>query len=154
MIPMTPHETETGFELKKRVSWKGIFVREYNSTQGDHPMCSDNLPVSLDWSHSSDIQFKGIDESRERNSKYVFPRRLSYEARRRRVFGDGDGKRDEESNYWTQPAAFAGNKAQENSVMDLDELLQQEDIELDASKMVFYCRHAQNEDDDDDDSED
>lgn len=165
MISYTPEETETGFELKKRVSWKGIFIREYNTTKGDHPMCSDNLPVSLDWSHSDDV-FKTIDESRERNSKYVFPRRLTYEDRRKRVFGEEEEEEEELEerdgvimnsvvDYWDQSAAFAGNEAQQNSLMDFDDLIQQESAELDAEAQVFYCRHVRDfyEDDEDDDEE-
>lgn len=151
MIAYASNDTETGFDMnmKKQVQWKGVFVREYNSTKGDHPFCSDSLPVSLDWTYSGD-KFKNIEESRERNSKYVFPRRLSYEDRRRRVFGEEDvSKKGSFTNWWGQPE----KPVEETSVMNLDEIIEQENVEVDAAKKVFYCRHLKDEDDESDEED-
>ena len=73
---------------KKRVSWNQIQTREYALVVGDHPLCQDGLPVSLDWKysdHTADSLTKSPKLS-ERKQQYVFPRRLSYEERKRRLF--------------------------------------------------------------------
>lgn len=160
MISIIAPEPETPcYGMKKRVSWKGAFVREYNVTMGDHPMCSDSLPVSLDWSHSDEVTFKNIDESRERNSKYAFPKRLSYEDRRRRVFGEGDAHCEGEMlRYWVQSTNSAGKEAHETSLMDLDHTIEQIEKEvygeIEATKQVVYCRHAKGDEDDENDDDD
>jgi hypothetical protein len=72
---------------KKRVSWDKIHKREYALVVGDHPLCQDGLPVSLDWQFNdacSDFLEQAIKVS-ERKQSYVFPRRLSYEERRERL---------------------------------------------------------------------
>eukprot|EP00934_Nitzschia_sp_Nitz4_P007199 Nitzschia sp. Nitz4//scaffold406_size10313//5930//6598//NITZ4_009076-RA/size10313-processed-gene-0.5-mRNA-1//-1//CDS//3329551128//7189//frame0 len=74
---------------KKRVSWGRIHTREYALVVGEHPLCQDGLPVSLDWQHADDaVPPKLIPQApkvSERTQSYVFPRRLSYEERRRRL---------------------------------------------------------------------
>ena len=151
MLPASPQETETGFALKKRVSWKGVFVREYNVTVGDHPMCSDHLPLSLDWSHSDDIKVKNIESSRERQSNYRFPKRLSFEERRKRIFGEDQQQTG--NCEWVRPASLGPKAAHEQSLMDLDEGLEQDKEEYDAAQSVIYCPHVRDEDDDDDDDD-
>jgi hypothetical protein len=72
---------------KKRVRWDKIQTREYALVVGDHPLCQDGLPVSLDWKYSdcySNCLIKSFKLS-ERKQSYVFPRRLSYEERRQRL---------------------------------------------------------------------
>ena len=70
---------------KKRVSWDRIQTREYALVVGDHPLCQDGLPVSLDWPyHDTFTTLDSLDVS-ERKHSYVFPRRLSYEERQRRI---------------------------------------------------------------------
>jgi len=72
---------------KKRVSWDRIQTREYALVVGDHPLCQDGLPVSLDWKfsdHCSNSIFQALKIS-ERKQSYIFPRRLSYDERRRRL---------------------------------------------------------------------
>jgi hypothetical protein len=72
---------------KKRVSWDKIHKREYALVVGDHPLCQDGLPVSLDWQFSdacSDFLEQAIKVS-ERKQSYIFPRRLSYEERKERL---------------------------------------------------------------------
>jgi hypothetical protein len=71
---------------KKRVRWDTIQTREYALVVGDHPLCQDGLPVSLDWKYSdySNCLIKSFKLS-ERKQSYVFPRRLSYEERRQRL---------------------------------------------------------------------
>ena len=75
---LRPHSSR----LKKRVSWNNIQTREYSLVVGDHPLCQDGLPVSLDWqfSDSSPRSFQ-VDNVTERSKSYVFPRRLSYQER-------------------------------------------------------------------------
>ena len=119
-------------------------------------MCSDNLPVSLDWSHSDDVEVRTIESSRERKSNYVFPRRLSYADRKRRIFGEeqeAENETEEWSNEWTQPASLQVNQLAQQSMMDIDEALDHDEIEVDASRGVIYCRHLQDDADDDDDDD-
>jgi hypothetical protein len=69
---------------QRRISFSQVQIREYAVTIGDHPMCSDGMPLSLDWDYY-DEQTQDIDSSSERLGLYKFPRRLSYEERRDRV---------------------------------------------------------------------
>lgn len=145
MLSVSPQESETGFELKKRVSWKGVFVREYNCTLGDHPLCSDSLPLSLDWSYSEDVKVKNIESSRERQSSYTFPKRLSYEDRKRRLTGDDDSA--DEQHQFAKPVVLVDSQPQqpvENEDMDAS----------DGSQGVIYCRHVIDEEDEDDATDD
>lgn len=77
--PIVPQHSP---RLKKRVSWNSIHTREYALVVGDHPLCQDGLPVSLDWqfSDSSPKSFQ-VDNVTERSKSYAFPRRLSYQER-------------------------------------------------------------------------
>lgn len=36
------------------VRFKDVRVREYAVIVGDHPLCSDNLPLTLDWKHAEE----------------------------------------------------------------------------------------------------
>ena len=138
MLSVSTQESEQGFD-KKRVSWKGLEIRMYNCCKGDHPLCSDNLPLSLDWSYSQNIKVKNIESSRERKSRYTFPKRLSYEDRKKRLSGDNDSVEDQWK--FAKPAA-----QQEEEAVEI--------VENDGSQNVIYCRHAidEEEEDNDDDS--
>ena len=153
MLSVTLEESDTcvGFELKKSVSWKGIFIREYDVTVGDHPLCRDNLPLSLDWSHSNQEKIKNIDCGRERMSNYVFPKRLSYEDRRRRIFGDPDQCESKEQPHRasTQVTPEKVSKA----LMSLDKFLEKDKINAEASKGVIYCRHVRDAEEDEKESD-
>ena len=76
---------------KKRVSWDRIHTREFALVVGDHPLCQDGLPVSLDWQHTDNTQpakkIAGLEYPKvsERKNSYAFPKRLSYEERRERL---------------------------------------------------------------------
>jgi len=72
--------------VKRRVSFSSVEVREYSVTVGDHPLCYDGLPLSLDWEHCEEPSVRSIEESRERDSQYRPPRRLSFDERRDRLF--------------------------------------------------------------------
>lgn len=78
-------------QAKKRVSWDRIHTREYALVVGDHPLCQDGLPVSLDWQHADNTlpvkKIAGPEAPKvsERRHSYVFPKRLSYEERRQRL---------------------------------------------------------------------
>jgi len=61
-------------------------VREYSLTVGDHPLCFDGLPLSLDWDHSNVLLFQDIQQSRERTARYEPPKRLSFDERRQKLF--------------------------------------------------------------------
>ena len=90
---------------KKRVSWDCIHTREFALVVGDHPLCQDGLPVSLDWQHVDDTKpapkiVAHEAPVRERKHSYVFPKRLSYQERRQRLcsvsgFTDDQVKNDE-----------------------------------------------------------
>lgn len=73
---------------KKRVSWDRIDTREFALVVGDHPLCNDGLPVSLGWQYS-DCGPNSLVKASERKQSYVFPRRLSYDERRQRLFLTG-----------------------------------------------------------------
>jgi len=120
-------------------------------------MCSDNLPLSLDWSHSDDLKVRPIESSRERKANYKFPKRLSYEDRARRIFGNDLGIAMDASS--SDPAIHNADVLQasqgvQESMMDLDEALEHDNIEVDASEGVIYCRHAHDEKDDEDEEGD
>jgi hypothetical protein len=80
-------------EEKKRVSWDRIHTREFELVVGDHPMCNDGLPVSLGWQYSDCCPNSLVEDHQlnvsERKHSYVFPRRLSYDERRQRLFLGG-----------------------------------------------------------------
>lgn len=63
-----------------------VEIREYSLTFGDHPSCSDSLPLSLDWAYSEEPHFRSIDRSKERDGKYSRPSRLSQDERKQRVY--------------------------------------------------------------------
>ena len=118
-------------------------------------MCSDNLPVSLDWSHSDDVEVRTIESSRERKANYVFPRRLSYEDRARRIFGEEDEIEAFVEDEWTnEHGSFALVEGAQQSMVDLSEAMEHDEIEVDASQGVIYSRHLQDDVDDEDDDDD
>ena len=61
-----------------------VEVREYCITIGDHPLCSDALSLSLDWSHAP-AYCKDIALSQNRGYFYQPPRRLCQKDRRQRL---------------------------------------------------------------------
>lgn len=61
-----------------------VEVREYCVTVGDHPACSDELPLSLDWCHAP-AYFTDIQHSKNRGFYYQAPRRLSLQDRCKRL---------------------------------------------------------------------
>ena len=75
--------------LKRRVSFHKIEVREYSVTVGDHPLCRDGLPLELDWAHGPSTEINMMC-SRQRETKYQMPRRLSYEEKRNRLINTTD----------------------------------------------------------------
>jgi hypothetical protein len=75
--------------LKRRVSFSKIEIREYSVTIGDHPLCQDGLPLSLDWEHSESTEVN-MSCSRERTEKYQMPRRMTYQEKRDRIIATKD----------------------------------------------------------------
>lgn len=71
---------------RRTVSFKNVEVREYSITVGDHPLCYDGLPLTLDWEHSETVEIRDVSTSRERSGNYRAPRRLSFGERRDRLF--------------------------------------------------------------------
>mmetsp|Transcript_8579 Transcript_8579/g.13155 ORF Transcript_8579/g.13155 Transcript_8579/m.13155 type:complete len:408 (-) Transcript_8579:125-1348(-) len=88
-------ETDTSKDnaLTKKVTFSTVQVREYSITVGNHPLCRDNMPLTLDWSYitkpvesvfySPQADFFGhfdiLDEPSYR------PRKLSYAERKQRL---------------------------------------------------------------------
>lgn len=74
---------------KKRVSWDRIHTREFSLVVGDHPFCQDGLPVSLGWHHADNPEpcrkITCTESLSERRTSYNFPKRMSYEERKRRI---------------------------------------------------------------------
>jgi len=81
---------------------KKVEVREYCVTLGDHPICSDCLPLSLDWHHSK-AYYSDITHSNHRGRYYQPPRRLSFQDRRKRLKKVADYP-EEVLDALTQPA--------------------------------------------------
>lgn len=79
---------KSSFLQRKRVSWDRIHTREFALVVGDHPLCQDGLPVSLDWQHTDRNAESLVNQAlkvSERTNSYAFPKRLSYEERRQRL---------------------------------------------------------------------
>lgn len=69
----------------KQVSFSTVEVREYCLTVGDHPLCRDGMPITLDWKYNEETTFVNVPyESRNRNQG-GFPRRLDYNERLARL---------------------------------------------------------------------
>lgn len=84
-----PRSYSQSSHAKKRVSWDRIHTREFALVVGDHPLCQDGLPVSLDWQHTDNPEPAQMISCQaplsERRTSYIFPRRLSYDERRKRL---------------------------------------------------------------------
>jgi hypothetical protein len=111
-------------------------------------MCSDGMPIQLDWSHNGE-KVKDIECSRERTSRYVFPRRLSLEDRRQRLQASETEERGWPY-YWKQPASLRKSEAEQQSLFDIDSALTTDDVEDEAAENVIYCRHLKGEEQEDD----
>lgn len=90
---------------ERRVSFHpDVEIREHSICVGDHPLCYDGLPLSLDWAHTETPIYRHIDQSRHRTSRYRAPRRMDFAERRERVFdvqtdpGDFESERSTELN--------------------------------------------------------
>ena len=90
---LPPSFSNTKIKKKKRVQWSHILqhVREYSLCVGDHPMCSDKLPLQLDWQYHEDapcpslVNNNAITMIPTRTAAYIFPRRLSYHEKTQRL---------------------------------------------------------------------
>ena len=117
----------------------------FAGTKGDHPLCSDNLPLSLDWDYSENEKVKNIENSSERTSRYVFPKRLSYEDRKKRLSEDDDSVEEDEWQF-AKPVAMEVSSVEEDHDIEV--------VENNGSQSVIYCRHAISEEDNDHDTDD
>jgi hypothetical protein len=88
---------------RRSVSFKSVEVREYSITVGDHPLCYDGLPLTLDWEHSDTVEIRDVSTSRERRGNYRAPRRLSFDERRDRLFSVASSLASSSS-----PCSFSG----------------------------------------------
>ena len=72
--------------MKRKVLFGSVFVREYASTVGDHPLCSDSCPLTLDWSYF-EIMERDLEsfESKRCLLRHKAPRRLNIDQRRDRI---------------------------------------------------------------------
>ena len=61
-----------------------VTIREYSITVGDHPLCHDAFPLSLDWSHAPEY-CTDIVQSKSRGYRYQPPRVLGLQERRQRL---------------------------------------------------------------------
>lgn len=61
-----------------------VTIREYSITIGDHPLCNDALPLSLDWSHAPEY-CTDLGQSKSRGNRYQPPRILCLQERRQRL---------------------------------------------------------------------
>lgn len=72
---------------QKRVSFSKAEIREYAVVVGDHPLCEDGLPISLDWKHTQETKVIdlaiGHDSSLDKRLSSL--RRLSYDDRVERL---------------------------------------------------------------------
>ena len=83
--------------LKKKVSFSNICVREYNVTLGDNPSVSSGAPLTLGWNfcEHKPIRLDDNDLARKRR-KAKCPRTLSYYERRYLLFWFGVPAKDQE----------------------------------------------------------
>ena len=72
----------------KRVTFGNISIREYACTVGDHPLCTDSCPISLDWNyyaHEFPISISSFPKQNISHTKshnhHGLVRRLTYEER-------------------------------------------------------------------------
>ena len=130
-------------------------------------MCSDQLPISLDWSHTKGIRksLNGSSRCPERMSTYVFPRRLTYEDRLRRLYGhdiDVDDDDDDDSSIFSflqstdfrfaMPSATEIHRSTRRSLMDeIDYYDEEEGHAHHSPKEVIYCPHILQDDGEEDD---
>ena len=89
---LPPSFSNTKIKTKKRVQWSHILqhVREYSLCVGDHPMCSDKLPLQLDWQYHDApccplVNNNAILSIPTRTAAYMFPRRMSYHEKAQRL---------------------------------------------------------------------
>ena len=70
-----------------------VEVTEYSLSVGDHPICTDGLPLSLGWAHAEPT-WRHIDSSKYRGYRYEGAPRLSLQQRRRRLRMVGETEDD------------------------------------------------------------
>jgi hypothetical protein len=77
---------QTSTKRKKRVSFHKAEIREYAVVVGDHPMCEDGLPISLDWKHTEEkvIDLATVHDFKS-SRRFKSLRRLSYDDRVQRL---------------------------------------------------------------------
>jgi hypothetical protein len=68
----------------KKVTFAKVETRRYSIMRGDHPSCSDELPISLTWEFNPRISIEFIGED-TRNDVRPPARRLSYLERKTRL---------------------------------------------------------------------
>ncbi|KAL7565162.1 hypothetical protein ACA910_021539 [Epithemia clementina (nom. ined.)] len=72
--------------VKRQVLFGSVQVREYASTVGDHPLCVDSCPLTLDWGYSDAME---QDLETYESKRFLFrrnvPRRLDIDQRRDRI---------------------------------------------------------------------
>lgn len=54
IIPTIDNKSKTSNNTKKSVRFESVSIRVYDQCLGDHPCCSDGLPLSLDWTYSEE----------------------------------------------------------------------------------------------------
>mmetsp|Transcript_14263 Transcript_14263/g.23619 ORF Transcript_14263/g.23619 Transcript_14263/m.23619 type:complete len:183 (-) Transcript_14263:173-721(-) len=77
-------EIEPSAQLK-RVCFSTVEVREYSLTIGDHPLCRDGLPITLDWKYNEESTFLNIPYENRTLKQDSFPKRLDYDERLARL---------------------------------------------------------------------
>jgi hypothetical protein len=85
----TPTSREDGIVEDRHVRFDNARVRVHGMTLGDHPMCCDPLPLTLDWCHSDEIvydinDYEAMRKFKGRGERGNVPR-LSYWKRRNRL---------------------------------------------------------------------
>eukprot|EP00980_Cylindrotheca_fusiformis_P015801 scaffold4617_cov106-Cylindrotheca_fusiformis.AAC.2 len=89
MASRTRKDDEVLEQSRGRVRFNNARVRIHGVTLGDHPMCCDPLPLSLDWCHSDEIvydinEYEALRNSQcSRGERARTVQRLTYRQRKR-----------------------------------------------------------------------
>jgi len=84
-IQMTNDGTYHCSEKTTKVKFGKVEIRQYAVTIGDHPSCSDNLPITLDWAFNP---LTNVEAVKDDSSSHIYPSvtpKLSYAERKRRL---------------------------------------------------------------------
>eukprot|EP00547_Thalassionema_nitzschioides_P003268 CAMPEP_0194217652 /NCGR_PEP_ID=MMETSP0156-20130528/21901_1 /TAXON_ID=33649 /ORGANISM="Thalassionema nitzschioides, Strain L26-B" /LENGTH=208 /DNA_ID=CAMNT_0038946759 /DNA_START=76 /DNA_END=702 /DNA_ORIENTATION=- len=84
-IQMTNDGTYHCSEKTTKVKFGTVEIRQYAVTIGDHPSCSDSLPITLDWAFNPLTSVEAVKDEQHSGIYPSMTRRLSYSERKNRL---------------------------------------------------------------------